>query len=148
MISLAVDVAITVNPVQHPDLIISKLFNDQVTLWHNPKTITKLSNVPIIYDPSLPQPQIILKKLKRMNFPMTRLITSSSLDVIANLTANGCGVGIIPKRIVLSTYPDTLKPVENAPVCYDEVCIIFRPENRNVLAIQTIVNHIKKIATA
>lgn len=146
VISLSIDIAITVNPVKHPDLVICKLFNDHVTLWHNPKAIKGLQNVPIICDPELPQPQKILQQLKKNKFDISRMITSSSLDVIATMTANGCGIGIIPSRIVQSTYSDTLKRIEKAPVCYDEICLIYRHENRNVMAIQTIISEIKKLA--
>lgn len=146
VISLAIDIAIVVNPVRHPDIIIYKLFNDSVTLWQS-SSIKDTAHLPIICDPDLSQPQTILKKLKQRKFNFSRMITSNNLDVIATMTANGCGIGILPKRIVLSTYKDQLKPIPKAPICNDEVCIIYRHENRNVLAIQAIIAEIKKIAT-
>ena len=146
VISLNVDVAIVVNPVRHPDLIIYKLFNDEVTLWQNKNEMSKLANPPIICDPELPQPQAILKQLKSKNIIFDRMITSSNLDVIATLAAHGCGIGILPQRVVRSTYPKLLQRVSQAPVFHDEICIIYRHENRNVVAIQTIISAIKKIA--
>lgn len=145
VISLAIDIAIVVNPVRHPDLIIYKLFKDEVTLWHNEKALREFKNIPIICDPDLSQPQFILKQLKKGAAKYPRMYTTNSLDVIATMTASGCGVGILPKRIVLSTYPNQLKQLPKAPVCYDDICIIYRHENRNILAIQKIVSAIKKI---
>jgi LysR family transcriptional regulator, cell division regulator len=146
VISLNIDLGIVVNPVRHPDLIIVKLFNDEVTLWENKGKVNDLVNPPIICDPELPQPISILKQLKNKRRSFERIITSSSLDVIATLTASGCGVGILPKRVVMSTYPKELSKVKAAPVCNDEVCIVYRHENRHVVAIQTILSAIKKIA--
>lgn len=146
VISFKLDLAIVVNPVQHPDLVIYKLFDDEVTLWENKKEIKKLTHIPVICDPELPQPQTILKQLKTRQLVFNRMITSSSLDVIATLTAAGCGVGILPQRVVKSTYPDILTRIKGAPVYPDEICIIYRHENRNILSIQTIISAIKKIA--
>jgi DNA-binding transcriptional LysR family regulator len=145
VISLAIDIAIVVNPVRHPDLIIYKLFNDDVTLWQNEDVIKLLENAPLICDPELSQPQAILKQLKKQQYQFSRMLTSSNLDVIATMTAHGCGIGILPQRIVMSTYPTKIKRLAKAPVCSDEICIVYRNENRNVPAIQTIISEIKKI---
>lgn len=145
VISLAIDVAIVVNPVRHPDLIIFKLFKDQVTLWKNEELIQSVRNVPLVCDPELSQPQYILQELKKQNSQYGRILTSNNLDVIATLTANGCGIGVLPERIVMSTYPTQLKRIEKAPVCYDDICLVYRHENRNVMAIQKIILEIKKI---
>ncbi|MBA2653892.1 MAG: LysR family transcriptional regulator [Gammaproteobacteria bacterium] len=145
VISLAIDVAIVVNPVKHPDLIIFKLFRDKVTLWCNENSIQSVRNVPLIFDPELPQPQRILQELKKKNAQYGRILTSNNLDVIAMLTANGCGIGVLPERIVMSTYPTQLKRIAKAPVCHDDICLIYRHENRNVMAIQKIILEIKKL---
>lgn len=144
VISLSIDIAIVVNPIRHPDLIITKLFNDEVTLWENRTKVKGVSVPPIIFDPDLPQPQVLLKQFKKTCYE--RIITSSNLDVIASLTENGCGIGILPKRVVESTYPKSLTRVPNAPVYQDEICLVYRHENRNVASIQTIITAIKKFA--
>jgi hypothetical protein len=40
-------------------------------------------------------------------------------------------------------YPETLKRIPKAPVYSDDICLVYRNENRNVQAVQTIINFIK-----
>jgi DNA-binding transcriptional LysR family regulator len=143
VISLNIDIAIVVNPVRHPDLIIYKLFNDKVMLWQN-KKLVKMKNPPLICDPELLQSQSILKQLKTKQLSYERMITCNNLEIIATLAAKGCGAGILPERVVKSTYPTLLNPVSDSPIFNDNICLIYRHENRNVLAIQTIIAAIKK----
>ena len=96
-----------------------------------------------IIEPDLTKTQSLLKKSKKAGIITERIMTMDSLEVIANLTANGCGIGILPSRVAMSIYPDKLKRVPNAPVYSDEVCLVYRSENKNVQAVQTIVNVIK-----
>jgi LysR family transcriptional regulator, cell division regulator len=145
VISLDLDLGIVVNPVRHPDLIMIKLFNDEVTLWQNSNETSKLTSAAIICDPELPQPQAIIKQLQKKRL-VERMITSSSLEVIATLTYYGCGIGILPERVALSTYPLGLKKIANAPVYKDQIYIVYRHENREVAAIQTIITAIKGFA--
>lgn len=145
VISLTIDIGIVINPVKHPDLIIYKLFKDEVTLWQDNKKIKKLDAPPLICDPELSQTQFILKQLKKQKFKIHRLLTSNNLDVVATMTASGCGIGILPRRVVMSTYPNKLQPLSNTPIYDDEVCIVYRHENRDILAIQVIIAEIKKI---
>ncbi len=148
VINLSIDIGIVVNPFKHPDLIIRKLCNDEVTFWvgigareiqniHSREAI-------ILCEPDLTQTQFLLKKCKKAGVVSDRIMTMNSLEVVANLTANGCGIGILPARVAKSMYPDKLKRVSGAPVSSDEVCLIYRNENRNVQAIRAIANVIKK----
>lgn len=57
------------------------------------------------------------------------VINSTSLEVVAKLTALGLGYGILPTRV---TYPyKHLKKLSNAPVFKDEICLVYRPEKHN-----------------
>src|SRR3990167_10047456 len=147
VINLSIDIGIVVNPFKHPDLIIRKICEDEVTFWvgvgtreiqdiHSEKAI-------ILCEPELTQTQTLLKRVKKAGIPTDRVMTMNSLEVVANLTANGCGIGILPTRVAKSMYHDKLKRVPKTPVYSDEVCLVYRNENRNVQAIQTIVNIIK-----
>lgn len=143
VISLNIDMAIAVNPIRHPDLIIYKLFNDRVMLWQNNK-LRNINNLPLICDPELLQTQAILKQLKAKQYSHSRMMTSNNLEVISALVAKGCGIGILPERVVKSTYERLVHPVIDSPCYKDEICLIYRHENRNVLAIQTIIAAIKQ----
>lgn len=144
---MSVDIGIVVNPIKHPDLIIIKLCEDEVTFWvgQGNREIQDIhsAHAIILCEPDLTQTQSLLKKAKKSGIVSERIMTMNSLDVVANLTAHGCGIGIIPTRVAKALYHDKLKRVRNAPVYSDEVCLIYRNENRDVLAIQAIVNKIK-----
>jgi len=148
IVRLSIDIGIIVNPIRHPDLIIQKLYEDKVTFWHSTqlKTINQQlqsGNTVIIGDPELMQTQWLLKQFHQQGLKFQRFISSSSLEVIANLTANSNSIGILPSSVALSAYPDILKPIPNMPIYHDEICLVYRHENRNVKAMQTIISSIK-----
>lgn len=148
VINLSIDIGLVVNPIQHPDLIIHKLRKDDVTLWIPRNIKNRNVNIDeneaiIICDTDLAQTQWLLKALQNKQIKFKRLIHSSNLEVIGNLTANGCGIGILPSSVALSLYSKVIKPVSDAPVYRDEVCLIYRHENRNIKAIQCIIQAIK-----
>jgi DNA-binding transcriptional LysR family regulator len=78
-----------------------------------------------------------MKKIKKAGMEFSRTINSSSLEVIADLTANGCGIGILPSRVADRTLKK-IQRVPKAPVFFDEHCLIYRAENKNVRSIQTL----------
>ncbi|MBA2650287.1 MAG: LysR family transcriptional regulator [Legionella sp.] len=147
VINLSIDIGIVVNPYRHPDLIILKLCDDEVTFWVSEGTreIQNIhsKNAIILCEPDLTQTQSLLKQSKKVGVISERVMTMNSLEVVANLTASGCGIGILPTRVAQTMYPNKLKRIPKAPVYSDEVCLVYRHENRNVKAIQTIAQRIK-----
>src|SRR3990167_3087586 len=146
VIDLSVDVGIVVNPIKHPDLVLQKLFDDKVTFWHSTDTQHPHQNLHsgealIICDPELLQTQWLLKRINKLGIKYQRIISSSSLEVIASLTAHGCGVGILPKSVFQSA--NKLKKVASSPVYSDEIYLAYRHENREIKAIQEIIRAIK-----
>src|SRR3989338_282338 len=147
VINLSIDIGIVVNPFKHPDLIIRKLCDDEVTFWVG-EGAREIQNVHskqaiILCEPDLTQTQSLLKKCKKSGLVSERIMTMNSLEVVAHLTASGCGIGILPTRVAKSMYPNRLRRIPKAPVYSDEICLVYRNENRHVQAIQTIVNVIK-----
>ncbi|EKD53852.1 MAG: transcriptional regulator (LysR family) [uncultured bacterium] len=148
VINLSIDVGLVVNPVKHPDLIIHKLKDDEVTFWSSSKIKNKHQDIysgdaMIICDIELTQTQWLLKNLQKKHIKYTRLLTGSNLEMIAKLIVNHCGIGILPGSVASSLYPQLIKPIAKMPVYHDEVCLIYRHENRNIKAIQIIINAIK-----
>lgn len=147
VVNLSIDVAIVVNPIKHPDLIIRKLCDDEVGFWVGPgkHPIQKLDSgeAVLMCDPELAQTQALLKAAKKKQLSYGRVMDMDCLEVIANLTASGCGVGILPERVALAMYPTKLKHIPNTPIYKDELCLIYRHENRHIHAIQVIVDAIK-----
>ncbi len=147
VIQMEVDIGIAVNPVKHPDLVIRTLCLDEVTLWAAKGYLQdkekRVGSSVLICDPDLLQTQDILKKMKKAGIEFRRTITTSSLEVITKLVSSGAGVGLIPGRVVeASGYKDLVR-VPKAPIFKDEICLLYRIENKNVRAIKFIGDQIQ-----
>lgn len=142
VINLSVDIGIVVNPARHADLVIKKLANDKITLWQSKRHAKPITPETIlIYDPDLLQTQVILKKLKKQGMEFDRVLPTSSLEVIADLTEAGNGVGILPANIAELHH---LTAVAKAPFYDDDICLIYHGQNREVKALQVIAGAVKK----
>ena len=145
ILDASIDIGIVVNPVQHPNLIMQKLCEDETALWHlNEKN--KLQSLYsgeaiVICDPDLIQVQSLLKKIQKKGQGYARILSSSNLEVIADLTMNGCGIGILPTSIAVRS--GKLKKVTHTPGYLDEFYLVYRPENRELKGIQVIVSAMK-----
>lgn len=135
VINWEADFGIVVNPIKHPDLVITKLCSDEVTIFS-----AKNSQDKLIYDGNLAQSQFILNKIgKKSRFKST--LSSANLEVVAKLTSLGLGHGLLPTRVA-SQYKQ-LKKFKDAPVFKDEICLIYRPEKHNNLVSRKIIQGIK-----
>lgn len=144
IINLSIDIGIIVNPTRHPDLVIHKLHTDTVTFWQATKQKAHEFDIKstIICDSNMLQTEWLLKKICKTMTP--RLITSSSLEIIASLTAAQAGIGILPASVANFHHPNQLTPVPNMPSYQDEICLVYRHENRQIKAIQVLIEAIKK----
>jgi DNA-binding transcriptional LysR family regulator len=142
VISSSVDIGITVNPIKHPDLIITKICDDEVTFWSNgedrPNLDIHSGSAVMICDTALSQTQNLLRQLKKNKINIGRTIESSNLEVITDLISSGCGIGILPTRVAQLAKTKKLKKILNSPVFKDEICILIRVENKNVKSIQAL----------
>lgn len=147
VVSLSVDIGIVINPIRHPDLIITRLGKDETKFWSSKKSrkIQDLNseNCVVIGNMDSMQAKKLLSKVNKLHTNLHRIISTESMEVIASLTAQGCGIGILPERMVKTMYPNKLHAVANMPVYSDDICLVYRNENRQIQAIQTIVNAIK-----
>lgn len=131
VISWELDFGIVVNPPHHPDLVIKEICQDTVSLWA--KKGCAESDI-LICDPDLLQVQSIMSKLKKRKTPFKRTIHSSNLEVIATLVASGCGVGILPERVMRSNENDEVTKVLDSPFFKDRICLIYRAGTQESLA--------------
>lgn len=138
ILAVKADVGIVVNPIRHPDLIIKKVCDDEVTFWVSEKKSAPQDVV--ISDPELLQTKDLMRKTKKGGFEFKRAIESSNLEVVAELTRAGCGIGILPSRVALRS--GHLRRFKGAPVFHDEICIVYRGESRSVKAIKAIADKI------
>lgn len=135
VISWEADFGIIVNPVKHPDLVITKLCTDEVTLFYAEQAHDRL-----IYDKNLIQSQTLLKEIeKRIHFKS--VLSSSNLEVVAKLTSLGIGYGILPTRVA-SQYAHLIR-LKEAPTFKDEICLVYRPEKHQNTVSKKIIDAIK-----
>lgn len=135
VINWEADFGVVVNPIKHPDLVILKLYTDEVAIFH-----AGIEQGSLIFDEQLTQSQYILKKLSsQINF--TGTINSPNLEVLAALTAQGVGYGVLPTRV--AERHNNLKRLSGAPIFKDEICLVYRPEKHNNPVSQAIIRVIK-----
>ena len=138
-----VDIAIVVNPVRHPDLVIRPLCKDEVTFWvskeENSNNRPGSESAVLLCQPELAQTQHLLRKCK---VKFDRIVQSASLENIAALAEAGAGVAVLPSRVAKQW--KRLKPLPDFPVYEDEIAILYRAENRRVAAFQELAKRLEK----
>ncbi|HET6347222.1 MAG TPA: LysR family transcriptional regulator [Myxococcota bacterium] len=134
-VSLRVDLGIVINPVRHPDLVIRPICDDQVTFWRASDDAVTTAEDVLLCDPELMQTQSLMRALEPTGRAFSRTLESSSLEVIATLTARGAGIGVLPTRVAEQ---HQLERVPGAPLYQDALCVVFRVENKGVPAIAAI----------
>jgi DNA-binding transcriptional LysR family regulator len=142
VISFKIDFGIVVNPWEHPDLIIKPLWKDEVGLYTAKKPSAlqdpNSGEAVLIADTDLIQSQTILKQLAKGKVRYKRLITTSSLEVIAGLVAERAGLGILPGRVAGNILGYDVKPVKDGPIFHDQIAIVFRADAQRSRANRTL----------
>ena len=124
VVSGSLDVALAINPRPHPDLVIKELVRDRVTLW---VPAGCLNMDVLLVEPDLAQSQDVLGKLRKKGINFSRVIESSSLEVIAQLMNAGTGCAILPERVVQAFATVKTHAMKDAPVFHDRLCVVYLP---------------------
>lgn len=127
VVSSRLDVAIVVNPIPHPDLVVKELCRDVVTFWRSKQC---RNSELLLIEPSLTQTQDLLRKAERSGLHFKSFLESSSLEVLAQLLVAGAGCAILPERVVRAFSSKSLVKLPGAPTFSDRVCLVFRPDFR------------------
>ncbi|EPZ51681.1 transcriptional regulator, LysR family [Bacteriovorax sp. BAL6_X] len=139
VINFEADFGIVVNPIKHPDLIINEMGVDEVKLFESDRP--KRENNKLIYNPQLAQSQDLLRKLKDNSILIDGHIESDNLEVIAKLTSEGVGIGLLPSRVA-SNYKN-LVPINDSPIVKDQISLVYRVEMKNSLLVKDILEIVK-----
>ncbi len=148
VISHAIDFGIVVNPVKHPDLVIRELCTDEVTFWRAKKAsqLQRLNSksAVLLCDPELTQTQKLLSDFQKKGGQFGRIIHSSSLEVITDLTVRGSGIGLLPSRVALRHKSLGLQKLsDTAPVFKDRICLVYRADTPKTKSRDIIAQAIK-----
>lgn len=139
VINWELDLAIVVNPKRHPDLVIHELCQDKVGLF----CVDKKKKDLLIYDEKLTQSQAILKKIKKASFIFKRSLRAENLEVIADLTSHGVGVGILPERVAKRA--GNLKLFSPHYLYKDKICLVYRSEKHRDFSGREMIKCIKDV---
>jgi DNA-binding transcriptional LysR family regulator len=134
-----VDLAIVVNPINNPDLIIKRVCFDKVHIWESSTFKTRKDQ--FIADLGLIQVQSILRNWKN---PPGHHISSNDFQLIGEMTENGIGYGLLPERFV-EMQGLNLKIVQKNNHFKDELSLIYRPEFNKDKISQFLVKNINEI---
>ncbi|NOU52152.1 LysR family transcriptional regulator [Pseudoalteromonas sp. JBTF-M23] len=145
VVNCEIDFGLVINPVPHPDLVIHKLFLDEVTLWQSSSLknfSTDNDNTVLYCDPNLKQSQALLKVLDLTHFQVEH---SNNLEVIASLVAKGIGAGILPERVAKKCAEPLRRFEKNSATVVDELCLIHRFDIQNSTIGQNLKHEIKHV---
>ncbi|OHU84985.1 MULTISPECIES: LysR family transcriptional regulator [Pseudoalteromonas] len=145
VVGFEIDFGLVINPIQHPDLVIHKLFLDEVTLWRgtNFDAVAKTDERVILYcDPNLKQSQALLKAIDLTHFQVEH---SNNLEVIACLVAKGIGLGILPQRVAKKSSEPLHRYEHNDAMVIDELCLIHRFDIQNSTVSHNLKQEIKAV---
>jgi DNA-binding transcriptional LysR family regulator len=144
-----VDLALIVNPRQHPDLVIVPVFEDSVELFHTiaskrtSDAAQVLGSLPLIYVPELTQSQEILLQLPKRRITPLRLLPCSSLELVKSLVLDEVGVGILPRRVAEHGTRKRLHSLSPPlPLYRDQVALVRRYDVPLNAAIRVVIDEL------
>lgn len=136
IINFRVDLGFVINPVAHPDLVLKKVADDQVTIFESPKRYGRW----LFGDPELIQTQWVLKKLKKTSLDFTHFVPAPNLEVVHRMTAAGAGYGVLPTRVAQCEPGTQLSVVDiKLPHFKDELFIAYRKDVMSSRAAKTLI---------
>lgn len=143
------DVGVVVLPDHHADVVLTKIGSIEFCFWsaiNSGSHDLTSSELLVICDTNLPVSQILLNKLQIFRKQNVRLITSNQFEVIAAMTTDKCGIGILPACLVETLYADQLQRVNHAPNIGVPMYLARNAQARDIVAIKTIWQALKELA--
>lgn len=138
VINSELDFGIVVNPVPHPDLVIRKLYDDEVNFFCAERCDTQSSNLMLFYDPELLQARWLLKQSKDAGVWFQRTFSSSSLELLAKLASSGSGVAILPALVARSVQQPLMLAPFGLPSFVDAHALIYRADLQTSVAAKSL----------
>jgi DNA-binding transcriptional LysR family regulator len=117
------DLGFVINPVRHPDLVLTKLGTDRICFWRNPKA----ERIPKILFSDLSDHELKnsfgLKTLRSISD--WKRIETPSLELVRTLVIRGAGMGILPERVAGADQTG-LERIADLPIRTDEIYLAYR----------------------
>ena len=137
IINFQVDLGFVINPTEHPDLVLRKVCEDQVTVFEAPKE--RYGKI-LFVDPELIQTQWLLKRIKKTALDFTHFVPSPNLEVVHRMVAAGAGYGVLPARVA-NCEPGVKLSVVDAklPSFKDQLFLAYRKDVMTSRAAKTLI---------
>jgi DNA-binding transcriptional LysR family regulator len=142
VISFELDAALVINPIRHPDLVLTELGTDEVGFYVSPKCPASRKKT-LLCDLDLNQSHELLKKAEKTSLLFDRIIESKSFEWICDACADGLGIAILPGRVALRDPSKKLALLSSkAPVYKDKLVLAYRADHLKSPASKKIVAEI------
>jgi DNA-binding transcriptional LysR family regulator len=144
VINFELDFGIVVNPIAHPDLVIRKLHEDEVSFFCADGFHFDRPDLVLCYDPELLQARWLLKQAKDMGLVFPRTLVTSSLELICSLVSSGAGVGILPALVTKSAKTPLVLAPFRIPPFVDTHTLIYRADSQTSQASKLLARAIEQ----
>jgi len=134
LIDREIEFALVVNPLPHPELVLTRLFEDTTEIVgagavrSSRAAEARVAAGPLLFVENLPQSQHILRTLARQRVLPTRRIACGSFEVVAALAQDREAVAILPRRAA-ALAPGALRPLHaSLPQVKDNIFLAYRAD--------------------
>jgi DNA-binding transcriptional LysR family regulator len=146
VINFELDFGVVVNPVAHPDLVIRKLYEDEVGFFSASEIASTEDACQKIlcYDPDCLQGPWLLKKALEAGISFSRTLVSSSLEMIADVCSRGTGIAILPKRVADAARRPLVPVLTQLPTYKDTHALVCRADVHVTAAAKALARSLEK----
>lgn len=133
------DFGLVVNPLRHPDLVVRELTKDVFTFWGRGN---KWSDT-VLFDPDLLQAQTLIQRAEKRGIRFRRKVTSSSLELLGRLAAEGAGTAVLPTHLAEAMRPKLSLAPGDPPQFLDSVCLVYRADAQRSVGARALIDALK-----
>jgi len=142
VISFELDATLVINPIRHPDLVLTELGTDEVSFYISPKCPAHRKKL-LLSNMDINQSHELLKKAQKMNLLFDRTIESQSFEWIVDACAEGLGVALLPGRVATRDPSKKLSLLSSkAPIYKDKLFLAYRADHLKSPASKKIISEI------
>lgn len=139
VVSHELDFGIVVNPLKHPDLVVTQLAVDRFSVWSRRHEVDDT----VLYDPALQQAQVLLRQLERRGVRFRRSVTSANFELLARLAAEGAGTALLPAHLAEQPRYRLRAPMKAPPTVADAICLVYRADAQRTPAARALVRALR-----
>jgi DNA-binding transcriptional LysR family regulator len=144
VVSQRLDFAMVSNPFEHPDLVIKRLYTDQVRVWR--AASGRLNPEVLVCDPDMSETMALMQTKPFGALGFRRTIASRNLEYVYALTAAGAGIGVFPAEVACVMGRERVELLPSAKdLAFDcRISLIYRADSVRSKAAKLIVKHLER----